>query len=169
MAESPGATAYIGLGSNLGDGRATIRCAWQLLGSQPGVVALSLSSPYRTSPVQMTSMQWFTNAVGMISTTLPPVQLLACLLDIEERLGRDRRSGPDRTIDLDLLSYADLLLAGHNLILPHPELHKRLFVLVPLAELDPDWRHPVSGHTVTQLLDELRSQDQRIEITAWTT
>ncbi len=100
----------------------------------------------------MASPRWFTNAVGEISTSLPPERLLALLLTIEARMGRDRSKGRDRAIDLDILLYGNLQMISNRLAIPHPRLAERLFVLEPLAELAPGLRVPPSGATVAELL-----------------
>ncbi|MDH5298798.1 MAG: 2-amino-4-hydroxy-6-hydroxymethyldihydropteridine diphosphokinase [Desulfobulbaceae bacterium] len=162
------ALAFIGLGSNLGDGRANLREAWRRLGKTAGVTPLTLSSPYLTAPVGMPSEQWFTNAVGAMETTLAPQPLLDLLLGIERAMGRDRSKGEDRIVDLDLLFYNDLVQNSATLVLPHPEFHRRLFVLAPLAELAPDHVDPRSGLGVRQMHRTLAADTtQMIRRTAW--
>jgi len=107
----------------------------------------------------MKSEQWFTNAVGEITTILPPEELLAALLAIEGEFGRDRSIGLDRPLDLDLLYYGDLILSSPALTLPHPRISERLFVLAPLAELAQGHVHPGAGLTARELLDRLRSPE----------
>lgn len=152
------AVACIGLGSNLGNSLEILQASWQRLGEQDGISLKSLSAPYRTEPVGMESNHWFINAAGLLTTTLPPEALLAQLLLIEQEFGRRRdphSSGyQDRTLDLDLLLYGDLRLETSRLQIPHPEMHNRLFVLVPLAELDPNRMHP----QLQRSLDQLRRQ-----------
>lgn len=145
------ALVFVGLGSNLGDGRANLRAAWKQLGETARITALALSSPYLSEPVGMSSAQWFTNAVGVLETALSPAGVLARFLEIELALGRDRGQGLDRTVDLDLLYYDDLVLNSPDLTLPHPQLHNRLFVLAPLAELAPDHPHPIRQQSSTQM------------------
>jgi 2-amino-4-hydroxy-6-hydroxymethyldihydropteridine diphosphokinase len=152
------ALVFIGLGSNLGDGRANLREAWQRLGRLSRLTTLTLSRPYRSAPVGMESQQWFTNAVGVCETKLSPSELLAGLLATETTMGRDRTQGQDRVIDLDLLYYDDLVEQGTQLHLPHPEIANRLFVLAPLTELSPDHKHPVTGLTSREMLQRVAGQ-----------
>jgi 2-amino-4-hydroxy-6-hydroxymethyldihydropteridine diphosphokinase len=144
--------AYIGLGSNLGDREALIRHAAELIG------ATRLSTIRETEPWGNESQPMFLNAVAEIETALTPRRLLNHLLDIERRLGRER-VGPrwsPRTIDLDLLLYGDETVAEPGLVVPHPRLSDRLFVLEPLAELIPAQKIPGSG-TVSEALAGLQS------------
>ena len=158
--------AFIGLGSNLGDGRANLLAAWQRLGRVAGVRCLGLSSPYRTEPIGMTTAHWFTNAVGEVETGLAPHDLLAALLAIEAGMGRDRNLTADRPVDLDLLYYGARVLRTESLSLPHPEIANRLFVLAPLAELAPGHVHPLLKRTARQLCREL-GQGQKVEKLKW--
>jgi 2-amino-4-hydroxy-6-hydroxymethyldihydropteridine diphosphokinase len=151
-------TAFIGLGSNLGDREATIRLALDDLARLPGTKLVKASSLYDTEPMGETRQPRFLNAVAEIETELPAARLLWNLKLIEKRLGRVRthRWGP-RTIDLDLLLYGDEVLSEPGLEVPHPEMLKRSFVLVPLVEIEPLRVHPVTGqslHHHLSLLDQ---------------
>ena len=151
-------TAYVALGSNLGDRRDHLERALQALRELPGVAVGRVSSFRETEPVGGPAGQdSYLNAVAELQTDLPPLDLFHLLLDVEQRLGRvrSRRWGP-RTIDLDLLLYADVVCTTPELTLPHPRLHERRFVLEPLAEIAPDWRDPLTGLKVRHLLVRLR-------------
>jgi 2-amino-4-hydroxy-6-hydroxymethyldihydropteridine diphosphokinase len=148
------ATAYIGLGSNLGDRVAMLRTAVERLDTLGRITGVS--SLYETEPVGYLEQSRFLNAVVALETSLAPVDLVQALLGIERDLGRTR-SFPNapRTLDLDLLLVDDMILDTSELTLPHPRLHERAFVLVPLLELAPELAHPVSGETVREMLRAL--------------
>lgn len=138
--------AYIGLGANLGDPRHTLRSALRGLDGLPGTHCLRCSGFYRNPPLGPQDQDHYINAVAELETRLAPMQLLAWLLQLEHRHGRvrGRRWGP-RTLDLDLLLHGALTLNTASLILPHPQLHRRAFVLYPLAELVPQMVIPGRG------------------------
>jgi 2-amino-4-hydroxy-6-hydroxymethyldihydropteridine diphosphokinase len=148
--------AFIGLGSNLGEREAMIRLALDDLARLPETTLVRASSLYDTEPVGETEQPNFLNAVAQIDTELTARQLLWNLLLIEKRLGRVRtqRWGP-RTIDLDLLFYGSQVIEEPELHVPHPEVTRRAFVLVPLVELDPMLVHPVTGETLVSHLSQL--------------
>jgi 2-amino-4-hydroxy-6-hydroxymethyldihydropteridine diphosphokinase len=148
--------AYVGLGSNLGERETMIRFALDDLARLSHTRVSRVSSLYDTEPVGETEQPNFLNAVALLDTELTARQLLWNLQLVERRLGRVRakRWGP-RVIDLDLLLYGDLVVDEPDLRVPHPELTRRAFVLVPLVELDPGLVHPVSGRTLLQHLSHL--------------
>ncbi|NQE48768.1 2-amino-4-hydroxy-6-hydroxymethyldihydropteridine diphosphokinase [Herbaspirillum rubrisubalbicans] len=135
MEQSP-TQAWIGIGGNLGDARATVEEAIARLATLPQSRLLARSSLYRTAPID-SSGDDYVNAVALISTTLPALELLHALQAIELQHGRERpyRNAP-RTLDLDLLMYGDHILTSEELILPHPRMAQRAFVLVPMLEID---------------------------------
>ncbi|MBS1851248.1 MAG: 2-amino-4-hydroxy-6-hydroxymethyldihydropteridine diphosphokinase [Acidobacteria bacterium] len=145
---------YLSLGSNLGDRIAQLETAIQQLGSCGQIVAVS--SFFETEPVEFTAQPWFVNCVVKLDTEKMPRQLLACILEIESRMGRRRGQdkGP-RTIDLDILLFGNSVVETKGLIIPHPALHQRRFVLEPLAEIAPQVRHPVFKRTARELRDAL--------------
>ena len=121
-----------------------------------GVALRARSSWYASEPVPVSDQPWFVNAVAEVATELPPAELLARLLVLELRFGRQRSvRDAARTLDLDLLDYDRLQCATPELVLPHPRLHVRRFVLMPLSEIAPTWRHPRLGLTAAELLAQL--------------
>ncbi len=149
-------TAYIGLGTNLGDKRKNLDDAVRLLSEARGIDAVRVSSYYETEPVGYVEQEPFLNAAARIETTLSPNELLDVCHEIENQLGRVRtvRWGP-RTIDLDILLFGDSIIDMPELEIPHPLMHERAFVLEPLCELDPDVLHPVLKKTTKELLKNL--------------
>jgi 2-amino-4-hydroxy-6-hydroxymethyldihydropteridine diphosphokinase len=148
--------AFIALGSNLGEREAMIRQALEALAALPETELLRASSLYDTEPVGDVDQPNFLNAVAQVDTDLSARQLLWNLLLIEKRLGRERtrRWGP-RTIDLDLLLFGNEVIEEDDLRVPHPEMIRRAFVLVPLVELDPTLVHPGTGGTMLSHLSKL--------------
>ncbi len=148
---------YIALGTNLGDREFHLREAVQALAPKVHVLAQSLI--YETVPWGFREQPDFLNQVIAAKTDLSAYELLAYLKEIETRLGRKPtfRNGP-RTVDLDILFYDDLVLHEDQLIIPHPRLPQRAFVLVPLMDIAPDLQHPILGCTIKALLDTLDSE-----------
>lgn len=149
----------IGLGgnlpSNVGDPAATIEASLRAL-DDAGIAILARSRLYRSSPLPASAQPSYVNAVASLATSLDPAELLVRLQAVEALFGR-RRSTPNaaRTLDLDLLDYEGRLIDGPMLTLPHPRMHERGFVLLPLAEIAPLWRHPRVGAALADLIAEL--------------
>jgi 2-amino-4-hydroxy-6-hydroxymethyldihydropteridine diphosphokinase len=156
MTINPPSIIYLALGSNLGNRSDNLQAAIAAL--PPAVRVLALSPVYETPPWGLTDQPAFLNMALKGETTLAPVELLKYLKLLETKLGRQPavRWGP-RRIDMDILFYADLVLDSPELVLPHPRLHERAFVLAPLADLAPDLVHPVLGKPVRDLLSALDS------------
>lgn len=153
--------AYVALGGNMGDARATQQRALAVLDQEPDIQVMQVSSFYRTAPVGLAGQADFINAVACLHTTREAPELLCLLLETEKRFGRVRQqiNGP-RTLDLDLLLYGGMVCHTPELILPHPRLHLRAFVLRPLSEIAPDLQIPGRG-TVAAWLPAVAGQ--RIE------
>ena len=154
-------TAYLSLGSNLGDREANLRAALDRL--QPARV----SPIYETEPAELRDQPWFLNLVAEVHTGLFPRQLLAHTQRIERELGRVRTvpKGP-RTIDIDILLYGNSIVRAKELEIPHPRMAERRFVLQPLADLAPDLRHPVSRRTIREIFADL---PVTLEVRSWKT
>ena len=152
--------AYIALGSNLGDRQAMFRQALECLRLEEGLQVRQVSSFYVTAPVGGPKGQAeYLNGVVEVTTTLKADKLLARLLSIEKRLGRERRQpwGP-RCIDLDLLLYGQEVISSENLQVPHPLMHQREFVLRPMAEIAPEVKHPTLGMTAKQMWQKVLAE-----------
>lgn len=160
-----GHTAFIGFGANLGDKNAHLRAALAAMDSWEHTAITGQSALYRTAPVGYADQDWFLNMAVRVRTHLAPAELLAALQKVERSEGRDRsgpRFGP-RTLDLDILLFGDQILETDSLVIPHPRMDKRRFVLQPLCDIDPTVCHPVLGVAVQDLLARLDPAEQPVE------
>ncbi|MDD2899515.1 MAG: 2-amino-4-hydroxy-6-hydroxymethyldihydropteridine diphosphokinase [Desulfuromonadaceae bacterium] len=158
--------AYIGLGSNIGDRELNLLRAVAEVGRLPESRVTALSSFYETSPVGMVHQDPFYNAVLRLTTQLDAVSLLVHLLRIEDSVFKRVRTihqGP-RSMDLDLLLYGDRVITEECLVIPHPHLEERRFVLQPLCEIAPDLQHPLTGKTIHELLALLKSDETVVKV-----
>ena len=152
-------TVYLGLGSNLGAREANLQAALDRL-SAAGLCVARVSPVYETEPVDYSNQGRFLNLVAETKTHLPPGLLWHRIARIERALGRRRsmRNGP-RTIDIDILLYNSVTLRSEALVIPHPRMMERRFVLAPLADLAPDLRHPVTNLTSREMLERVTGQE----------
>ena len=157
--------AFIGIGSNLGDRRKNCSEAVKRLKEIRGCEFLGCSRWYLTSPVGVRDQDWFVNGVARLDAEISARELLSRLRSIETDMGRVRNEkwGP-RVIDLDLLLYGEDIIRESDLEVPHPQMHLRRFVLVPLAELDPDVIHPILANTASQMLSALKGEEQQVSL-----
>lgn len=147
-------TAYLSLGSNLGDRLAYLREAIEKIGASEEISLENVSPVYETEPVGPSSQGWFLNLVIEVRTSLDPASLLDTLSAVEDRMGRTRESkwGP-RNIDIDILLYDDRIVSSGRPTIPHPRMHKRRFVLVPLEQIASRLLHPVLKKSTRELLE----------------
>ena len=153
---------YLSLGSNIGDRVGYIQQATSLLSANPDINIVATSSFYESEPWQMNSQNWFVNAIVQITTSLSPENLLDECQRIESQLGRPLNRGTeyiDRTIDIDILFFDNLILNNSRLTIPHMHFHKRAFVLVPMLEIAEDFVHPFFGKTVESLYEEIEEPE----------
>jgi len=149
--------AMVAFGGNMGDVRATFLSARKCLGHSKRLRILDSSCIYRSPPMGPPGQPDYLNAVVLLGADMEAEMLLQCLQDIEKQHGRIRTEehwGP-RTLDLDLIAYNDTAMQTKRLTLPHPHMHERMFVLQPLCDIRPDWRHPVLKQTARELLESL--------------
>lgn len=167
-----GIIAYIGIGSNLGDSLKQCKESIQMLSCVSGIALERISSFYKTEPViddpgikehleELEHQNWFINAAVEIRTTLSPRDLLGALQNIEKSMGRERKfAGAPRNVDLDLLLYSQEIIREADLIVPHPRMHQRRFVLEPMCEIASFVIHPVFGVSMRGLKDRLDNQNK---------
>lgn len=154
-------TVYLGLGSNMGSRKGNLDRGLELLSQR--VQLGQVSSIYDTAPVGNTQQPRFLNLVCQVNTRLAPMGLLTLAKGIESKLGRTlRERNAPRLLDIDILFYGEQIIKTPKLVIPHPRLEERDFVLVPLAEIAPELVHPVSGKTIRELLQELKKGTQGI-------
>ena len=155
-------TVYLGLGSNIGDREQTLQSAIDRL-QAPDLVVKRLSPVYETEPMDFKEQRQFWNMVVEVETDLFPMMLLSRIQKIELALGRKRvgPAGGPRTLDIDILFYGGFTVHSGRLEIPHPRLHERRFVLAPLVDLAPDFRHPQLHKTVRELLAGVQGQKAR--------
>ncbi len=150
--------AYLGFGSNLGDREQNIRCAVELLSQS--VCGIQTSSLYETEPWGYLDQPKFLNMVCKCLTSLEPAELLSICKGLETLAGREPsfKYGP-RVLDVDILAYGDMVVKTGQLAIPHGKLHERAFVLAPLAEIAPQWRHPILNKTAAELLEQVNGTE----------
>ncbi|HZQ51755.1 MAG TPA: 2-amino-4-hydroxy-6-hydroxymethyldihydropteridine diphosphokinase [Bryobacteraceae bacterium] len=156
-------TAYLSLGSNLGDRRGNLEIALEAL-ERERVHVIQRSSIYETEPQDVKSQPWFLNIVVLCETTCFPIQLLGLLQRVEREMGRVRhgvaRRGP-RLIDIDILLFGNAVMETSALVIPHPRMFERRFVLEPLLEIAPDLKHPETKEPVSRYLSRVKEQKIR--------
>lgn len=156
-------TAFLSIGSNVGSKRKNLDAAVQLLKKHPDIRVKAVSNYYRTQPQNYVDQDWFVNAAVKIETGLEPEPLLDVLKQFEIRLDKDGkpfRFGP-RVIDLDIIYFEDRIIRSNILEIPHPRMHERCFVLVPLRDIDTQTRHPVLNQTPVELLGRIEKQESQ--------
>jgi len=155
----------IALGSNIGESEAILEGALKTIEQTPGITIKAQSSWYKTAPVGGPSQPDYLNGAAILQVQLSPQKLLKTLLKIEQKFGRVRRERwAPRTLDLDLLLFDDLIIETPELEIPHPRMTQRAFVLVPLAEIAPDWIEPVTGESISQLAQKLDFSEVSLSI-----
>jgi 2-amino-4-hydroxy-6-hydroxymethyldihydropteridine diphosphokinase len=155
-------TAYLSLGSNVGDRKANLRDALRRLREPEKLEIARISPLYETEPVDVESQPWFLNIAVQIETSLFPMQLLGRIGRVEEAMGRKRvRAKGPRPIDIDIVLYGSFVIETPKLTVPHPRMKERRFVLEPMVELAPDLRHPVTRQSMRELLGAIKGQKTR--------
>ncbi|MBL0732389.1 MAG: 2-amino-4-hydroxy-6-hydroxymethyldihydropteridine diphosphokinase [Desulfosarcina sp.] len=157
-------TVFISAGSNIGDKSGNCKKGIAALIRTGHAVLLKESKFYKTEPVDYTEQDWFVNCAVKISTPLEPLELLTEIKKIESEAGRKKdavRFGP-RVLDLDIIFFDDQVIESDNLIIPHPRMHERRFVLMPICDIDPNIIHPILKKNIPTLLAELDSSRQKV-------
>ncbi len=150
---------FLGLGSNVGDRLENLKKVIKELKKSSRIEIIKVSSVYETEPWEVENQNWFLNLVLKVESKLPPLKLLDFLEETEKRLGRKSKSdNSPRTVDIDILFYNDWIFHTPQLVVPHPLLHKRRFVLVPLTEIEPELEHPLLHRDVKTILEELEDK-----------
>ncbi|MBU4316135.1 MAG: 2-amino-4-hydroxy-6-hydroxymethyldihydropteridine diphosphokinase [Proteobacteria bacterium] len=158
-------TVYLSVGSNLGDKTANCQNGIEAVADEENTLLVGQSPYYKTEPVGFEDQDWFINGVFCIQTLLAPEDLLARLKSIQEKAGRKKsviRNGP-RILDLDILLFDDLVVDTGDLVIPHPRMHERRFVLQPFCDISPDRVHPVLKKDMQTLLAGLSGHGQEVE------
>lgn len=152
---------FLSLGSNIENRFENLKKALKVLKKSPKIEIEKISSVYETEPWEVESQNWFLNLVLKAECKLPPLQLLDFLEETEKKLGRKSKSdNSPRTVDIDILFYNDWIFHTPGLVVPHPLLHKRRFVLAPLAEIEPELEHPQFHKDIKSVLEELDDKTQ---------
>ena len=155
-------TIFIGVGSNLGDRKETIESAQQVFSQSLGIRLIRSAPLYETEPVGGPAQGLYLNTVWEVETSLQPREILDLLLQIESQFGRNRKEKNEpRTIDLDILFFDDEIIEEPDLVVPHPRLHERWFVLKPLWDLRADFVHPIFKKSICELLDQVNAAHRK--------
>lgn len=154
-------TAYLSLGSNLGDREKYLESAIKEINQLPYVNLLSTSQVYETEPESGNEEEpHYLNQCCAVETALPPEELFYLILEIEKKLGRSTKGDRQpRTIDIDIVLYGNEVVLNDDLTIPHPLMHERMFIMMPLADIAPDVVHPILGKTITELLEDLMEEE----------
>lgn len=154
-------SVYLSIGSNIGDKKKNLNAAIDLLGRHKEIEVVRVSSFYKTEPQNYKAQDWFLNAVLIIKTSMEPEDLLTIFKQLEKTMDKDGKAfrfGP-RIIDLDIIYYDDLIIKTETLEIPHPRMHERCFVLVPLCDIEPGKIHPVFNLRSDELLKKIEQQE----------
>lgn len=164
MTKTENHLVYLSIGSNMGDRYSNCLKGIRLLEKADAVIIMEQSPFYMTKPVDYLDQDWFINGVVKLKTTLAPFPLLRVLKEIEKKNGRKSgglRFGP-RILDMDIIFYDDFIMNHDELVIPHPRMHKRCFVLKPLCDIDPGVVHPVFNKAIQSLLSNIDGCDQEV-------